>query len=50
MATSNPLETGWAFWYIKRAQSARTPENYEKNIKKICEFNTVCFTLNSFTY
>jgi hypothetical protein len=43
MDTPHSLETGWAFWYIKRAQSARTPENYEKNIKKICEFNAVSF-------
>ena len=39
--SQHPLETGWAFWYIKRTQGLKNPDTYEKSIKKICEFNTV---------
>lgn len=36
------LQYTYTLWFNRRVQGARTQENYEKNIKKIGSFSTVC--------
>jgi len=40
-ATEHALQSGWAFWYIRRQQGARSLESYEKNMRMIAAFNSV---------
>lgn len=36
------LQFTYTLWFNRRVQGARTQENYEKNIKKVGSFSTVC--------
>lgn len=36
------LQFTYSLWFNRRVQGARTQENYEKNIKKVGTFTTVC--------
>ncbi len=38
----HPLQHQWAFWFLRRIQGLKSQESYEKNIKKIGTFSTVC--------
>jgi hypothetical protein len=38
---AHPLKNGWTFWFNQRMAGTRTPETYEKQIKKIGTFKSV---------
>lgn len=39
---AHPLQFTYTIWFNRRVQGARTQENYEKNIKKVGSFSSVC--------
>jgi hypothetical protein len=41
-AELHPLKNEWTFWFNQRMPGARTHESFEKQIKKIGSFQSVC--------